>query len=277
MCKIVVVFLFFTSNSFAQISVDSLLTNLNTSYNIIGTREYLLKNFIQFESADKREVYDVYFDSTNQLSEYIGLSIVHYSYDTKNRVTLIEGFNSKGERRYWDFPVKTIFTYFEDTTIVLFDSLFDSLNLNSNQKYFVRKSEELNNNAKYDLDRYKVLTKDSLILIEFSIWKKNNKISHNRKYVSYTFKQFDSIYKNEIISERFYDSTLTLINAETIWDFPYAYTEISLDKGKRTLINFFNKDSELVYADDLTRFERPISIDSPVNVRKRKFFRFKKN
>ena len=277
MSKITIVFLILTSNTFAQISVDSLLTNLNASYNKIGTRKYLQENFIQFQSTDKREMYDVYFDSTNQLSEFIGLSIVHYSYDTKNRVTLIEGFNSKGERRYWDFPVKTIFTYFEDTTIVQLDSILSRLNFGTNNRFNVVLEEEFNINEKYNMDRYKVYTKDTLIQIKFAIWKRNKTISHDRDYISYTLKQFDSVYRNEIIAERFFDSTLNLINAKMIYDKPYAYVEIHLKDGKKNLINYFNKNGELVFFEDKSIYDGPVAISAPVEFRKRRFFRFRKD
>ncbi len=276
MCKIVVVFLFFTSNVIAQISVDSLLTNLNTSYNKIGTRKYLQEKFIQFESANKREIYDVYFDSTNQLSEYIGLSIVHYSYDTKNRVTLIEGFNSKGERNYWDFPDKTVFTYYLDTTLVQLDSTLSQLNISTNNRFNVVREEEFNNTEKFNMDRYKVYTNDSLIKIDFAIWKRNNTISHNREYISYTLKQFDSIYKNEIIAVRYFDSTLNLIDAKTIWEKPYAYKEISLKDGKENLINYYNKNGELVYVEDKSKYDGPVALSARAEVTKRRLFRKRK-
>ena len=110
-----------------QISVDSLLFKINSNYSKSGKKDYLGEKFTKFETKNKEDRYDLFLDSTNQLNNHIGLSIVHYSYDKLKRIKLIEGFDSIGFRRYWDFPI--IQKYVEEIIRVEESEIVEALRL----------------------------------------------------------------------------------------------------------------------------------------------------
>jgi hypothetical protein len=196
--------------------VDELLIELHRDYEITGKRNYLLENFIVFESTDRLEAYHVFLDSNGIVNEYIGLSIVHYSFDEISRPALIEGFNSKGERYYWDFPPITMFRYFEDTVILYLTKIRQMLSheplLDTTYNVFVKTEKYTDEFSKYDKTNYLIYTKDSTCILRFSVCS-NGAICKSKNGVYFNYRELDSIDKSTISHERFYDTLFQLVEA----------------------------------------------------------------
>ena len=254
-----------------QISVDSLLSKINSDYSIAGTNEYLGESFIKFELADKGDRYDLYLDSINQLNNHIGLSIVHYSFDELNRIKLIEGFDSTGVRSYWDFPVIQRFRYVADTVISEFNKIknelcncqgLDTLSL-------LVEITEINRNPIYNKTRLKVISRDSTMKLTYAFCSKGN-LCKRRENVSFIFRVFDNENRSIIAHERYYDADLNLVDGlhnvsetETLSYYPseeYAYSVRNLKKGELDTIRFYNKKGKLVDTKQYGFSSGPINV-----------------
>lgn len=266
--------LFLTLNCNAQISIDSLLSSLNSNYSRTGSKEYLLETFTKFESDNKKDRYDVFLDSTDKLQEYIGLSIVHYSYDKLNRIILIEGFNRLGFRSYWDFPVITKFTYVSDTIVSELNKIRNEIcnckSLDSLSNVVVEKEISFREDSIYNKTRYKIFSQDSTIKLTYSICS-NGKICKRGNNVFYIYREFDKKNKTIIIHERYYDDKLKLINgkhdvykSENVSFSPptktYAYSIRQMEEGEIKVIRFYNKKGKLLEIKYFGGFEGPINV-----------------
>ena len=259
----------------AQISVDSLLSITNTSFSKTGTREYLSETFTIFKSENKKERYDIFLDSTNQLSEYIGLSIVHYSFDELNRIILIEGFSSKGVRSYWDFPVIQIFRYVSDTVVVQMNNIKNEIckcqSLDTLSDVVITKEKTIE--RIYDKVRISVSSKDSMMKLAYAICS-NGKVCQRGENAYYVYHEFGGKRKKKITQERYYDNELRLVNgkhdvhttensAYSVSTIPYAYSIRELEEGEIETINFYNKKGKLVGKRENLPWRGPINAPSP--------------
>lgn len=93
----------FASSSMAQLNLDSLKKQIESSNEWQRTTktDYLIEDFQQFESVDKKQIYDLCIDSTGHLSESIGLAAVLYQFDDQQRIAKRIGYNLKGEYYLW--------------------------------------------------------------------------------------------------------------------------------------------------------------------------------
>jgi hypothetical protein len=119
--KNLVNFLMIFSSTFlnSQIDLDSLNAELVYSGHFVKSenKKYLLGNFQRYENKQKTEFYDVCYDSSGNLSDYIGVSLVHITIDSKGRILKQIGYDSKGNYNLWDFSPIQLNTYLKDTTI----------------------------------------------------------------------------------------------------------------------------------------------------------------
>ena len=242
----------------AQISVDSLLTNIYSSYTETGSKNYLSETFTIFESQDRKDRYDIFLDSTNQIDENIGLSIVHYSYDKLNRIQLIEGFNKEGYRSYWDFPEKQIFRYVIDTLVPEINKIKNEICNCQNPEILsdVIVIKEINTDTVYNKIRISIISKDSTEKLSYSICS-NGKLCNKAENTFYIYRKFHKKNKSKIIHERFYDAGLKLVDgkhgvntSEFTSYFPpgtsYAYSIREIKNGEVKTINFYDKNGSLV-------------------------------
>ena len=251
------ILLIFNLNCNSQISVDSLISILNARYTKTGTRNHMQEKFTVFETEDKKDRYDLYLDSAGHLNEFIGLSIVHYSYDDQNRIILIEGFNSKGERSYWDFPDVQKFRYVNDTLIPAMSQISNQICDcdNPDNLYHVTIVQEINSGSNYNPVRYSVFSKDSLMKLSFST-NSVGEIWPSLMNVAYIFRVFDPVNKSLILQERYYNPKLKLVmglhsiyTSETIAytaSESYAYSIRTFDKGSLKTASFYNKKGKLI-------------------------------
>ncbi len=265
-----ILLLFIFQDVQSQISVDSLRLTLDSDYTKTGERSYLMETFSIFESADKLDRYDLMLDSSNQLQEYIGLSIVHYAYDEQKRPTLIEGFNRNGERSYWDFPVVQRFTYTADTVVSAFNQLKNDYCDCQHAELLssVQESKEVNLNPTYNKTRYHIYSSDSTMKLTYAICS-TGKLCNRGENVAYVFRVFDKEHHSTIVHERYYDNQLQLVDglhsvfkSERLSVSPpqaYAYSERELTDGKITLIRYYNSKKELVHTENYGNQSRPIN------------------
>ena len=244
-------------NSKGQISIDSLLMRIKYEYYQTGTTDYLGSKFTKFETPDATNRYDIYLDSNNQLKEHIGLSIVHYTYDSQQRIILIEGFNSKGFRSFWDFPEIQKFRYVNDTVVAEMNRIRDEIcdcvfpEILSNVKIV----EEINSTRSFNVLRYTIYSKDSLMKLTFAKTSDGKFYSSSNK-VSFVYREFDSITAHLIIHERHYDAKLKLVmgkhnlyTSETVAysaEGSYAYSIRTFDKGLLKTAAFYDKKGKLI-------------------------------
>jgi hypothetical protein len=279
MTKIYLLPLFFTFIPFCwgQINVDELLIELHRNYEITGKRDYLQEEFTVFVSKNRMDEYHVFLDSNGIVNEYIGLSIVHYSFDEISRPTLIEGFNSKGERYYWDFPPITKYRYVSDTIMPYFTNIRQHLYPQSilDTLYNLTIEEEINieKQSNFNLKRYTVYTKDSACILRFSVCSKGS-ICRRSNGEYFNYRELNPSDKKTILHERFYDTLFQLVEAPheySIYDsrclyyhvgISYAYSKRKLREDDEALyeMRFFNAQGEEVWfqqKDLVAMFNRP--------------------
>lgn len=246
-------------NCNAQISVDSLLSDINSNFSKTGSKKYLQETFTIFESQNKKERYDLYLDSTNKLKEYIGLSIVHYNYDELNRIILIEGFNDKGIRNFWDFPSKQIFRYVSDTVVSEFNKIRNEIcNCKSQDTLsdvVIIKEINSGTDSIYNKIRISIYSKDSTNKLSYAICS-NGKICKKSENVRYIFRQFDKNEKSIIVQERYYDGRLRLLNGKhSVYktenfsysaNISYAYSLREIRDREIRTIRLYDKRGKLV-------------------------------
>lgn len=258
----------------AQIAMDSLMSELNMNFSVEGTKSYLMENFTCFESKNGKDRFDVCLDSLDQLQEYIGLSVVHYSFDDANRLTLIEGFNRSGQRSYWDFPAVTTFTYINDTLVTDMNRLIreackcELTSVLSN--VMIEKEFYLSSDSVYNRTRYFVTSQDSLFKLRFTK-NLNHRICRQDDNSYYILRQFDSAKSRNIVQERYYDEKLKLVNgahevyinesfSQSAPNQPYAYSLRHLSNGKISAFEFYDKKGRLVEKREEINFGGPVNV-----------------
>lgn len=268
------IFLLSTIEGNTQLNVDSLLRKIQIDYSVNGTKKYLSEEFKCFESKDKLERYDVYFDSTGQLQDYISLAIVHRTFDQFHRPLLIEGFNKSGGRSYWDFPVIQEFTYISDTLVYEMNKIeSERCSCPFQSKYRVERIEEKNLESKFNKTRFYIYSEDSLSKLTFAFCS-NGKVCHRGEGVYYIYRVFDSKHRSKILEERYYDENLELIDGPhqiykgEYWSesnsVNYSYSIRELENGDYKKINLYSKEGILVHVREPGIITRPII--SPVTV-----------
>lgn len=277
-------FLMVSSFSEAQLSMDSLLTVVNNSYAKTGSQKYLVESFTHFESVDKRDRYDLFLDSTGNLQEYIGLSVVHYGFDERNRITLIEGFSSSGERSYWDFPPVTTFRYVSDTLVPEMNRIRNELNNSQNSELLSNVSiiRELYRNTAYNKTRIKVYSSDSTMKLAFVVCPDGQICNRKSKEVAYIFREYDKTDKT-IIGEYRYNSKLKLVDghhpvftsenvAVRSSSKSYAYSIRELKDGKLNTIRYYNRKGKLVETSNhgISAITDGVALSGPIHYRGKK-------
>lgn len=289
--KIYIYFLLFTNCCFSQINTDSLLQRLQRSYQQTRIQNHLMEDFLVFEDENKRDRYDVFFDSTQQLGEYIGLSILHYQYDSLNRITLLEGFNKSGQYSYWDFPPRNEYYYFNDTITPKLNRIKNELcNCVSPDSigYIQTMVEYYFQEGFPDRVRTTEMSKDSLMKV-FYVNKFDGSYMHNKEYVVFKFREYEKIGKKFITQERFYDVNFELINKKHLIgstdrsgkfaSIDYAYSIREVDSLGIRKIYLYDSKNELVDETNNSIIEDsgPIKVGSPPKKRdQRKYDRWVK-
>jgi hypothetical protein len=255
LCLIFICFSYFICQS--QIKVDSVLDNVLNKYHKTGAKKYLMVEFSKFESENSSERYDIYLDSTNNLLEYIGLSIIHYSYDSLKRIKIIEGFNQNGELSYWDFPPLQKFSYTHDTLVPKLNKIRNEVCacINPDSLGMIIRIYEYYNDTTYNKIRINLISSDSLIRLKYS-YNINRKLSKNSKNVAYTYREYDKKTGYLILHERYYDKHLELVNGVHMayksdnyaqhCSVPYAYSIREIKDNEIVTIKFYNKNHLLV-------------------------------
>ena len=262
MLKLSLLFLALPLGVLSQINVDSLRNKLDANYTIVGYRSYLMEKFTSYVSHDSLDKYDLFLDSTKTLRNHIDLAIVHRSYDSQNRIVLIEGYDSLGNRSYWDFPAKTIFQYIEDTSIIQLNKIFKQIgeDVRLAEKCSVLIDYEIENNPKYSKIRYHIYSKDSTFLFTYSICSSGNVCRRANNVYYELYKLADN--KRSYSANYFFGDDLKLIDGShqllynKTWgagtqNFDYAYAILTLDANYgKTQIDYFNKRKKLVHTSD---------------------------
>ncbi len=244
------------STSEAQINLDSLRHQLETSNNWTKTKtvDYLMQNFQRFESKDNAEIYDLYIDSAGNLNEYIGLATVYKKYDQQKRITKIIGYNLKGNYSFWDFSPIQLTEYHNDTTII---DDYNSQYLLTGRKISVKDSKDrIIEEQHYDksLKLYSRVVYDYFDLQNILLQKNydgNGILKPNKKGVAIKLQIFDN--KKHIIEERFYDSQMNLIDANHDFedDTPCKYSILKRKITKKLERTFYyNSKNELQCESD---------------------------
>lgn len=233
-----------------------MLQRLQTNYEQTRIQKHLLEDFLVYEDESKRDRYDVFFDSTQELGEYIGLSILHFQFDSLMRIKLIEGFNKSGQYSYWDFPPRNVYFYSNDTITAQLNRIKNELcNCISPDSlgYIETIVEYYFQEGFPDRVRTTEMSKDSLMKVQY-VNKLDGSYMHNKDYVVFKFREYEKIGKKIITQERFYDVQFELLDkmhhvslSDNTWiesTIEYAYS-----KNKNEDINLavlYNKNGKFV-------------------------------
>src|ERR1700741_4126200 len=81
---------------FSQLNLDSIMAQLTNpeKFTKLGYCEpYTLRSsFLQFQSIDKKIMYEVNFDSTSKISECLGVALIYKTFDSEGRITKQIGY-----------------------------------------------------------------------------------------------------------------------------------------------------------------------------------------
>lgn len=78
--SIILISLFLSNFAFSQVNVDSLLKVVQSDYNQIGTKDYLMTDFTVYESLGKRDRYDIYVVQFSLISKTSKVTKINFSY-----------------------------------------------------------------------------------------------------------------------------------------------------------------------------------------------------
>lgn len=245
------------------IRIDSLVNYVNEHFSREANKKYLMEEFAVYESPDKSEAVHIFLDSLNKPSEYIGLCVVYYMYDSLNRLHSIEGWNSKGEPSYWDFSPLTMF-YYEDysnsTLIKKLQEIIPEFNSPPNSFVMVVENEVFSDSlSKYNKTFYKLSSEDKQWNLKY--YTRPEKGIHTAsENVLFVLKKRDTA--NVLESEYYigldttlvdgkhshdtYNSSLGLLYIDDEYNFQYSVAKKF--KGKMSAgINYFDKNNNLVF------------------------------
>ena len=256
--KLTFILLFCSVSVSSQFSTDSLIKELTNNYSQNKKVGYLNYPYTEFVSKDSLDKYHLFLDSNDSLIEKIGLSIVHYQYDSLNRIKIIEGFNKAGKPYYWDFPVKEVYNYYSDTSIKILNRVFNDI-CKCDTNNSVGKIKTIDKFNK-DLSMYKrtitLKSNDGLKQLEFSKDTLNNVLKRSKSSY-YRYRKFDKKYKNMISHERYYDKNLKLVSGKysafqsRSWaiqvGIPYSYSIRKVSSGIIVNMKFYDENDKLVH------------------------------
>ncbi|MCB9261776.1 MAG: hypothetical protein H6607_05315 [Flavobacteriales bacterium] len=234
---------------YSQINMDSLLNELlhSNQYQKIEPTKRLLEEFQRYESTDGQELYEVYFDSTGKLNEYLGLTVSYFLKDKKGRTIKRVGYNLKGEYYLWDLNPITEYKYLGDSTITdYFDSKskleYRNLTIVDSQGRIIEKSE-FDNQLQLVI---KIATfyndKENEIIVKRI--GRGDVLKPNKNGLSIQVKKTDSADSTFVIEEQFLDSNSELIDADHNdlgrgIELKYSYLKRKIQNGE-TIENYYN-------------------------------------
>lgn len=187
------------------------------TYHQTGTIPYLTVSFDKFENFDNTNSYDVYFDSTKTLNEYIGLAMVYKEYDIEGRTIKRIGLNLKGGYYLWDYSPIIHTSYSGDTTIVDYFNyeylLKDRVNTIKDSLGREVETLEYDHNLKLIIRTVKTYD-DSLNELLIIYYDGNGDYKPDELGVSIRMKKFDPNNQTTYLKEYFYDSKMNLIDGD---------------------------------------------------------------
>jgi len=240
--------------------LDSLKINVETSSNWTKTKtvDYLMESFQRFETLDQKESLDLYIDSSGYLNEYIGLAGVYKQFDNQNRITKRIGYDLKGDYYLWDYSPIEATEYHNDSTILTRynfqfilserviiikdskDRIVETLYYDKNLKLYSRIASE-----------YADLQNELLIIT----YDGDGKLKSNANGVAIRLEILDSIDREFIVEERFYDANMNLIDADhsslNSFGFKCEYSILRRELiNKEERISYFNSKDKLQCESD---------------------------
>jgi hypothetical protein len=115
---IVIILTLWNLNIYSQLNMDSILIEINSkNFLKTGHKKYLSVEFQRFENTKGNEIFDVYFDSTGKIGEYIGVSLINRAFDDEGRLINQYGYDRNGNYFLWDFDPIITYNYKNNTTI----------------------------------------------------------------------------------------------------------------------------------------------------------------
>lgn len=222
-----IIFILTSNFVFSQIKLDSLMNELSNpkKYKLTAPVKYMTEDFQRFESTDKKELYDVYLDSTGKLSNYIELSVVYRTLDLQGRQLKTIGYNRDGTYYLWDFPPIKEMIYKKDTTIetnynykYMFSSRKTTITDKKDRIIEIIYQDKESNNYDRTINKYN----DSLNELTITRYDNNNKLIKDKNGVVFIYQKLDSINKKEIVEQRFLDINNKLVDAKH--EFNYTQT-----------------------------------------------------
>jgi hypothetical protein len=206
-------------SSIAQLNIDSLRSCVENSDQWIKTeivKYEIFTPFQRFMKIDSTETYDLHYDSSGKLSEYIGVAVINKKYDYQGRLIKIIGYSIVGSYYLWDFSPIEIHKYYGDTTEIThysnryeisrrfvtikdsIDRIIEHLWLDENLQLIVRTSYSFN---------------DSLNEVYITTYNSLNEIQLNKQGVGVKWQKFNPSKREEVIEERYYDDKMILVDA----------------------------------------------------------------
>ncbi|MBL1279423.1 MAG: hypothetical protein COA33_004090 [Fluviicola sp.] len=257
-----------------QVNIDSLENHINTNFTKVQDQKHLMESFSVFESKDKSEAVHIYMGSLNNPSEYIGLCVIYYKFDSLHRVTSIEGWNSKGEPSYWDFAPLSTFQYVDYSNSNLIKKLQQIIpDFNSSFATFtIIIEQEIHNdsNSMYNQTNYRISSSGNKWKLRYY----SNPTKGIRTVCDSTWfvlKHMDST--NHIDSEYFIGLDTLLIDGNHTCSSFYSEFALSFNdeelppkyciakkytEGMKREIKYFDKKNKLVYTKTISSGPIPI-------------------
>lgn len=236
--------------------MDSLMNELITSNNFYRTDtiSYLMEPFYRYKSIDGSQSNDIYIDSIGELSDYIGLTMVHKEYDPYERVTKRIGYNLKGNYYLWDYSPIVHWQYATDTIIK------DNYNFQYVLEERIETIKDSNDREietlKFDKDlrlssRITKTFNDSLNEVLIKRYDSNGNYMPDKLGMSISLKRFDPDNQTSFVEEYFYDSKMKLIdgdhnNLASRDGLELNYSQIKKKEEGDWVTIYYNSEGEIV-------------------------------
>jgi len=250
-------------------NMDSLMLALSdsTHYMASDKMKFFEDPYKQFESSTSNEVYEVYLDSTGQLTTIIGLAVVYREYDESDRIIKRIGYNLEGGYYLWDYPPIIITHYGERSKSE--DNYGYNNQLRSRTTTIIDSVDRLIRTLNYDSDLQltSMQTKDYLDS-KNEVWVKfydgAGHLRPNQRGMSIHLQRLDPANPEFVVAEYFYDSNKNLVDADHCHLFSndresLIYSRISRETRDGVIVtSFFNSKGRKICEDDLVTGEMVI-------------------
>lgn len=198
----------------------------------------------------------MYLDSSGQLSEYCGQTIIHRKFDSLGRITFRTGYMKDGRYRYFDYSPIILISYLNDTTV---KDYFDENNKFRRREILIRDKlgrvleERVINNAYQLTDKKIIKYSDSSGFVVVSFLDSLGHYKPNEHGVSVLLQKFHNDSALFLTEQHYLDSNGKPVEArhESSNEPCSYYKKVnygSPDSGND--FSYFNAKDELACSDD---------------------------